>query len=156
MNYLGSQIFGGTNWGNLGYTGGYTSYDVGAAIEEDRQVIREKYSELNLQAGFLHASPAYLVSQPDNGSYGVYTNTTTLATTRLRSNATSFYIVRHGVLAAKDSVSYWLLISSSIGNVSLPALGDSLSLHGRDSKIHGIEYDVRGINLIYSTAEVFS
>ena len=24
------QIFGGTNWGNLGHPGGYTSYDYGA------------------------------------------------------------------------------------------------------------------------------
>ncbi|KAJ5731456.1 beta-galactosidase [Penicillium malachiteum] len=151
------MIFGGTNWGNLGYPGGYSSYDVGAAISEDRQVIREKYSELKLQAGFLQASSAtYLTSQPDNGSYGVCTDSTTLATTRLTSNATSFYIVRHGELPDESTVLYRLNIATSIGNVSVPQLGGNLSLHGRDSKIHVADYDVGGINLIYSSAEVFS
>ncbi|RAL03867.1 glycoside hydrolase family 35 protein [Aspergillus ibericus CBS 121593] len=150
------MIFGGTNWGNLGHPGGYTSYDVGAAIKEDRQVTREKYSELKLQAGFLQSSPAYLISQPDNGTYGVYTDSTALATARLHTNTTNFYIVRHGELADDDTVSYKLQVSTSIGNISIPQLGGSLSLHGRDSKIHVVDYDVGGINLIYSTAEVFS
>ncbi|KAJ5612571.1 beta-galactosidase [Penicillium lagena] len=150
------MIFGGTNWGNLGHPGGYTSYDVGAAIKEDRQVIREKYSEMKLQAGLLQASPAYLLSQPDNGSYGVYTDSTTLATTRLRTRSTSFYVVRHGELASDGTVSYKLQVPTSIGNVSIPQLGGSLSLRGRDSKIHVVDYNVGGINLIYSSAEVFS
>lgn len=42
---------GGTNWGNLGYPEGYTSYDYGAPITELRTVERENYSELKLQAG---------------------------------------------------------------------------------------------------------
>ncbi|KAJ5106824.1 beta-galactosidase [Penicillium angulare] len=150
------MIFGGTNWGNLGHPGGYTSYDVGAAISEDRQVNREKYSELKLQAGFLQTSPAYLVSQPDNGSYGVYTDSTTLATTRLTSNNTSFYIVRHGELVDESISSYRLRIATSVGNFTVPHLGGSLSLHGRDSKIHVVDYDLGGINLIYSSAEIFS
>ncbi|PWY94572.1 hypothetical protein BO94DRAFT_553494 [Aspergillus sclerotioniger CBS 115572] len=150
------MIFGGTNWGNLGHPGGYTSYDVGAAIMEDRQVIREKYSELKLQAGFLQASPAYLISQPDNGTYGIYTNSTTLATTCLHTNTTNFYIVRHGELSTDNTVSYSLQLPTSIGNITIPQLGGSLSLHGRDSKIHVVDYDIGGINLIYSTAEVFS
>ncbi|KAJ5925341.1 beta-galactosidase [Penicillium verhagenii] len=150
------MIFGGTNWGNLGHPGGYTSYDVGAAIKEDRQVIREKYSEMKLQAGLLQASPAYLLSSPDNGSYGVYTDSTTLVTTRLPANSTSFFFIRHGNLASEDTVSYKLQVPTSIGNVSIPQLGGSLSLHGRDSKIHVVDYDVGGINLIYSSAEVFS
>ncbi|KAJ5279242.1 beta-galactosidase [Penicillium angulare] len=96
------------------------------------QVDRENYSELKLQAGLLHASPAYLVSQPDNGSYGVYSDSTTLATTRLTSNTTSLYIVRHGELADGSTVSYRLRIPTSV------------------------DYDVGGISLIYSSAEVFS
>ncbi|KAL4962576.1 glycoside hydrolase family 35 protein [Aspergillus stella-maris] len=150
------MMFGGTNWGNLGHPGGYTSYDIGSAIKENRQVTREKYSELKLQAGLLQASPAYLTSQPDSGSYGVYTDRTSLATTRLSSNDTSFYIVRHGELASEENVSYRLHLPTSVGNLSVPQLGGTLSLRGRDSKIHVVDYDVGGINLIYSTAEVFS
>ncbi|PQE22525.1 Glycoside hydrolase family 35 protein [Rutstroemia sp. NJR-2017a BVV2] len=56
------MIYGGTNWGNLGHAGGYTSYDYGAAITENREVNREKYSELKLEAQFLKVSPAYLLT----------------------------------------------------------------------------------------------
>jgi beta-galactosidase len=124
---------------------------------EDRQVIREKYSELKLQAGMLQASPTYLLSEPDSGSYGLYTNSTTLANTRLSTNSTtSFYIIRHGDLVGDNTVSYTLQVSTSLGNLSIPQLGGSLSLHGRDSKIHVVDYDLGGVNLIYSSAEIFS
>jgi beta-galactosidase len=123
---------------------------------ENRQVTREKYSELKLQAGLLQASPAYLTSEPDNGTYGVYTDSTALVATRLASNKTTFYVIRHGDLASKDTISYRLTIPTSIGKLSVPQLGGTLTLHGRDSKIHVVDYDVGGINLIYSTAEVFS
>jgi hypothetical protein len=33
--------------------GGYTSYDYGASITENREIYREKYSELKLEANFL-------------------------------------------------------------------------------------------------------
>jgi Glycosyl hydrolases family 35 len=42
------MIFGGSNWGNLGHPGGYTSYDYGAVIAEDLSVSREIYSEAKL------------------------------------------------------------------------------------------------------------
>jgi beta-galactosidase len=35
-------------------------------------------------------------------------------------------------------------------------MGGRLSLNGRDSKFHVIDYDIGGINLIYSTAEIFT
>lgn len=111
---------------------------------------------MKLQAGLLQASPAYLLSHPDNGSFGVYTDSTALATTRLRTRSTSFYVVRHGEVASDDTVPYKLRVPTSIGDVSIPQLGGSLSLRGRDSKIHVVDYDVGGINLIYSSGEVFS
>ncbi|KAF2632356.1 glycoside hydrolase family 35 protein [Macroventuria anomochaeta] len=58
------MTYGGTNWGNIGHPLGYTSYDMGAAISEDRQLVREKYSELKLQANYLRSSPAYLTASP--------------------------------------------------------------------------------------------
>ena len=48
--------FPGTNWGNLGHPGGYTSYDYAAVIDESRGVAREKYSEAKLEANFIQAS----------------------------------------------------------------------------------------------------
>ena len=52
------------------------------------------------------------------------------------------------------STSYRLEIPTSQGNLSLPRSGN-LTLNGRDSKIHVVDYDVGGINMLYSTAEIF-
>jgi beta-galactosidase len=42
-----------------------------------------------------------------------------------------------------------------IRNLQVSTLGESLSLNGRDSKIHVVEYGLGVINLIYSIGEVF-
>ncbi|KAJ0419172.1 putative beta-galactosidase [Aspergillus carlsbadensis] len=150
------MLFGGTNWGNLGYPGGYTSYDVGAAISEARLVHREKYSELKLQGGFFQVSPSYITSHPENGTFGVYTDNSDMVVTRLGNKPTNLYIVRNSDVTSLDSLSYRLKVPSSIGDLTIPSLGGRLSLHGRDSKIHVVDYNVGGINLIYSTAEIFT
>ncbi|KAK6813900.1 hypothetical protein RU639_010546 [Aspergillus parasiticus] len=150
------MMLGGTNWGNLGYSSGYTSYDVGAAIIEDRQITREKYSEIKLEAQFLQASPAYITSKPHSPCSGCYTNTSALMTTRLQGESTSFYIIRHSNYIVTQSTSYEWQAATSQGNITVPQLGGSLTLHGRDSKFHVTDYDLGGINLIYSTAEIFT
>ncbi|KAL4926586.1 glycoside hydrolase family 35 protein [Aspergillus undulatus] len=150
------QMFGGTNWGNLGHPGGYTSYDIGAAISENRGVHREKYSEIKLQSSFLRASPLYMTSEPDNGTFGVYTDTNDILTTRLSTPSTEFYIVRHSDLTSLESTPYKLQVQTSIGKLNIPQLGGSLTLSGRDSKFHVTDYDVGGLSLLYSTAEIFS
>ncbi|KAH8589576.1 beta-galactosidase [Bisporella sp. PMI_857] len=149
------MMFGGTNWGNIGHPLGYTSYDVGAAIAEDRQVTREKYSELKLQANFLQVSPAYLTAMPQDG---IFANTTKLITTRLAptEQGGTFYIVRHSDWTSVNTTKYTLLLEASGQNLTIPQLGGGLSLVGRDSKIHVVDYDVSGIRLIYSTAEIFT
>ncbi|GFG08426.1 probable beta-galactosidase E [Aspergillus lentulus] len=152
------MTYGGTNWGNLGYHGGYTSYDYGAAITEDRQIWREKYSEEKLQANFLKVSPAYLTATPGNGVNGSYTGNKDIAVTPLFGNgtATNFYLVRHADFTSTENAQYRLQASTRVGNVTIPQLGGSLSLNGRDSKFHLTDYDVGGFNLIYSSAEVFT
>ncbi|KAI1476633.1 glycoside hydrolase family 35 protein [Daldinia eschscholtzii] len=149
------MIFGGTNWGNLGHPGGYTSYDVGAAIKENRQLTREKYSELKLQGHFLQASPSYLTATPEEKSLAVYVNTSELTLTRLRGPSTNYYIVRQADYASRRSVQYTLEMETSLGNITIPQLGGALSLHGRDSKIMVSDYPVGAFNLIYSSAEIF-
>lgn len=142
----------------MGHPMGYTSYDIGAAIAEDRQVNREKYSELKLQANFLQVSPAYLTSMPSEGTFGIFTNTTDLVTTELAPTESggTFYIVRHSDWTSQTTAKYTLRINSSGRNLTVPQLGGSLSLHGRDSKIHVVDYDVGGINLHYSSAEILT
>ncbi|KAH7409514.1 glycoside hydrolase superfamily [Cadophora sp. MPI-SDFR-AT-0126] len=149
------MMFGGTNWGNLGHPGGYTSYDVGAAISEDRLLTREKYSEIKLQAQFQQASPAFMTSQAFDSSFE-YTNTSRLVTTLLRGASTNFYTVRHFDYGSHDSTPYMLYVETSIGNLTLPRLGGTLMLNGRDAKVHITDYDMAGVTLIYSTAEIYT
>lgn len=156
--WLTDKIFGGTNWGNLGYPQGYTSYDYGAAISESRNITREKYSQLKLIGNFLKVSPSYLDVVPGNSSTSTYTSSTALTVTPLigRSTNSSFYVVRHTDYTSLDSTSYSLNVPTSAGTLKLPQLGGSLTLNGRDSKIHVTDYDVAGTNILYSTAEVFT
>ena len=117
-----------TNWGNLGHPGGYTSYDYGAAIAEDRTVIREKYSEVKLQANFLRVSPAYLTAVPLQSINGSYVDTDDLAVTRLSGNVTGFYVVRHAaVCTLSANVFRRVLILSAVQLASFYKLqADSL------------------------------
>ncbi|OTB06588.1 glycoside hydrolase family 35 protein [Hypoxylon sp. CI-4A] len=150
------MIFGGTNWGNLGHQDGYTSYDVGAAIKENRQVTREKYSELKLQGNFFRVSPSYLTTTPDDGSFGVYTNTSELVATPLNGETTKYYVIRQADYKSLGSIKYSMVFQTSVGNLTVPQLGRALSLHGRDSKISVSDYPVGDVNLVYSSAEILS
>ncbi|KAI0595266.1 beta-galactosidase, domain 2-domain-containing protein [Biscogniauxia sp. FL1348] len=152
------MTYGGTNWGNLGYRGGDSSYDYGAAIKENRHVWREKYSEEKLEANFFKVSPAYLTAVPGSASNGSYVSTGQIATTPVfgTDSPTVFYVVRHADWTALNTTTYRLVVPTSTGNVSIPQLGGELVLTGRDSKIHVTDYDVGGVNLIYCTAEIFT
>jgi beta-galactosidase len=157
-NNLPRQTFGGSNWGNLGHQGGYSSYDYGAPITESRNLTRQKYSELKLLGNFIKVSaPSYLIATPGILSAGVYTDTTTLTTTPLLgNNSASFFVVRQSNYASLDTVNYKLTVPTSAGNLTIPQLGGELTLIGRDSKIHVVDYDVAGTKILYSTAEVFT
>lgn len=103
-------------------------------------------------------SPAYLTATPGNGVNGSYTGNKDIAVTPLFGNGTTtnFYLVRHADFTSTENAEYRLQVSPSVGNVTIPQLGGSLSLNGRDSKFHLTDYDVGGSNLIYSSAEVFT
>ncbi|CZR69346.1 probable beta-galactosidase [Phialocephala subalpina] len=155
------MVYGGTNWGNIGYPGGYTSYDEGAAINESREITREKWSELKLEANFMKVTPAYLTATPGVGVNGTYTNNDAIYTTPLYGNgsATNFYIVRSADPNSTDTKTYTLRLPTSKGIVSIPQgpqLGGTLTLSARDSKWHVTDYDIGGTTLLYSTAEIFT
>ncbi|KAI2637638.1 glycoside hydrolase family 35 protein [Hypomontagnella submonticulosa] len=154
------MIFGGTNWGNIGHPNGYTSYDYGAAISEDRSITREKYSELKLQAEWLKVSPEYLITEPGAALVWTYANNAAITVTRLAGNSTlgseSFFVVRHSDYSSMASDNYTMKLPTLAGDVSIPKIFDSLTLHGRDSKIVVTDYDVRGTRLLYSTAEILT
>ncbi|KAH0134918.1 putative beta-galactosidase, partial [Aureobasidium melanogenum] len=152
------MTYGGTNWGNLGHPGGYTSYDYGAVITEDRLVSREKYSEAKLEANFLQASPAYLTAVPQNNTHanGSYTNNPEIAVTALLGNRTNFFVIRHAAYNSRASTQFKLNLPTSQGNINIPQLNGSLVLNGRDSKFAVTDYDAAGTNLLYSSAEIFT
>ncbi|KAL2754926.1 glycoside hydrolase family 35 protein [Sodiomyces alcalophilus JCM 7366] len=150
------MAFGGTNWGNLGHAEGFTSYDYGAQITEERQVWREKYSEVKLQANFFHVSPAYLEAHRFNASLD-FTDNEAVTVTPAITNTTRFYISRHTKPDSTDTAAYQLAVKTvKHGEITIPQLGGSLYLTRRDSKIHVSDYPVGDMMLIYSSAEVFT
>ena len=105
------------------------------------------------------ASPAYLTATPGNASNGSFVNTPEIEVTALFGQPTSFYVVRHSAYNSLTSTSYRITLETSTGNVTIPQLSDlatSLTLNGRDSKIHVADYDLGGINLVYSSGEIFT
>lgn len=138
--------------------GGDSSYDYGAAMTETRHVWREKYSEMKLQANFFKVSPEYLTAVPGNATNGTYTVTTDITVTPViaTESSTEFYIVRHANWTSLDTTTYNMTLSTSIGDVTVPQQGGHFTLFGRDSKIFLTDYNVGGINMIYSSAEVFT
>jgi hypothetical protein len=138
--------------------GVYTSYDYGSAIKENRQVSREKYSELKLQGNFLRVSPALLTAAAADGLAGVYTNSTDIWTTPLFGNgtATNFYLVRHSDYQSLATASYKMVVSTSQGNITVPQLTSSLTLAGRDSKWFVTDYAMGNLTLLYSSAEIYT
>ncbi|KAG6117237.1 hypothetical protein E4U14_007998 [Claviceps sp. LM454 group G7] len=152
------MIYGGTNWGNLGHPGGYTSYDYGAAIRENRVIDREKYSEVKLQGQFMKVSPGYITASVGAASTSQFSDNAAITITPLftGNNSGGFFIARQTDYTATGSVSYKLKLPTSEGTLTIPQLGGTLSLHGRDSKIHLADYPVGEYNLLYTTAEVLT
>ncbi|CAN8104073.1 unnamed protein product [Discula destructiva] len=150
------MTYGGTNWGNLGQPGAYTSYDYGAAIKEDRTLFREKYAEAKLIAQFIKASPAYLTATPGNLTNTTYVSTPDVSTTPIFGNGTNFYVTRHSDYTSLASTPYTLTVPTSIGNVTIPQLGGTLTLNGRDSKVQVTDYNVGGYNLLYTSSDIYT
>ncbi|KAG5981044.1 hypothetical protein E4U55_003363 [Claviceps digitariae] len=151
------MIYGGTNWGNIGHPGGYTSYDYGAAIRENRVIDREKYSEVKLQGQFIKVSPGYLAASVGAASTSQFSDNAGITITPLTGNQTGgFFIARQTDYTATGTVSYTLKLPTSEGILAIPQRGGTLSLHGRDSKIHLTDYPVGEYTLLYTTAEVLT
>ncbi|EGE80003.2 beta-galactosidase [Blastomyces dermatitidis ATCC 18188] len=130
----------------MGHPGGYTSYDYGAPISEDRNITREKYGELKLIGNFMKASPSFMNAVPGHWSISKFTTTPTLTVTSLigRLSDSSFFVLRHSEYSSKASTNYKLKLPTSVGRLIMPQLNGTLTLNGRDSKIHVTDYDVAG------------
>lgn len=98
-------------------------------------VIREKYSELKLQLNFLSVSPDYIVATVYNFTNTSYTSTPAITVGPLRTDNTGFWVIRHTDFRTMASTDYTLTLPTSSGLLSIPQLGGSLTLNGRDSKV---------------------
>ena len=72
------------------------------------------------------------------------------------NGVTNFFVLRHSAYNSLATTNYNITLPTSKGNITIPQLGGTLSLHGRDSKIHVSDYDLGGVDLLYSTAEIFT
>ena len=102
------------------------------------------------------SSPAYLEAVPGNLTNTTYVSTSAISTTPLFEKKTNFYVVRHSDYKSFASTPYTFTVSTSAGNVTIPQLGGSLTLNARDSKFHVTDYDVSGVNLVYSSADIYT
>lgn len=111
-----------------------------------------------MQAHFMKASPAYLTASRGNASTSTWTTSSDLSVTPAFGNKTTFYFLRHAQYNSLASTSYQLKVSTSaFGNITVPQMnGTSLTLNGRDAKVHVADYDIGGTNVAYSTAEIFT
>lgn len=53
-------------------------------------------------------------------------------------------------------VMYTLTLPTSIGSLTVPQLGGQLSLDGKDSKVHVVDYIAGSSHLLYSTGEIMT
>lgn len=65
-------------------------------------------------------------------------------------------VIRHSDFQLTTSATYTAKFNTSQGAFTVPQLGGTLTLSGRDSKWHVTDYDLGGTSLVYSTAEIFT
>ena len=139
-----------------------------------------KYSEIKLQAGFLHASREFLVAtRIGNGTVGSgtpFSDNNKLYTTALASpSGTHFYVIRQTTVKYVLSFTirilvftqcfvyrnltptdFTLRVNTTEGQITIPQFGGSATLDGRESQILVSEYPYGSHKLKYSTAEIFT
>ena len=101
-------------------------------------------------------SPGYLVATPGNRTTTTYSNNADITITPLIGSNGSYFVARHTAYNSLDSTTYKLIVPTSLGSLSIPQICGSLTLNGRDSKIHVTDYPVGDYTILYSTAEVFT
>jgi hypothetical protein len=68
----------------------------------------------------------------------------------------SFYVARKTAFRDKNPVPYTLKLPTSKGVIMIPYLGGTLTMPGRDTRIHVTDYPIGDTLLVYSTAEIFT
>jgi beta-galactosidase GanA len=141
---------GGTNWGWLADPNQvYTSYDYGAAFNEQRQ-LTDKVPVFK-QQGYLLASVADLSKTDDVGLQAGTDPAVRVWVAQNPDKGSRFYFVRHSDGAATNNVTTNFNIEVADGTYSA-----SVALNGADFKILAAGYDMARQRLVYSTSEIMA
>jgi beta-galactosidase GanA len=150
------MTFGGTSWGWLAYPGVYTSYDYGAALNENRQ-LTAKYYQQKLLGYFVHAvepltrTERMEVKQPTDPALRLDGRLNPIDGTRI-------YVLRHADATSngEDSTHIWINLPTA-NQVLIPEgrMAD-IRIHGRDSRMLLANYRFDGQLLLYSTSELMT
>ncbi|KAJ7487379.1 glycoside hydrolase superfamily [Mycena galericulata] len=141
------MFYGGTTWAQLPYSQGYTSYDYGAPVDEQRQ-ITAKHAELKLQSLFLRSfTDFYTTNLIDIDN----TTVPDVYITHLRNpfSLSSFYIFRPNDVTLNNTLQFQYTIGQA--NTSVP-----LTLLGRDSFVVATDIVFGNSTLKYSTASLLT
>jgi hypothetical protein len=103
-------------------------------------------------------SRGYLEATPDiKPSIGVYSPSQDISITAVRGPRGSFFFAHKIEFRDRNAVSYTLTLPTSKGQMTIPQLGGTLTMPGRDTRIHVTDYELGGnMALVYCTAEIFT
>ncbi|HEU5158565.1 MAG TPA: beta-galactosidase [Streptosporangiaceae bacterium] len=151
------MTYGGTNWGwQADPNVVYTSYDYGAAFNEQRG-LTEKIPVLKQQAYLVHSVRDLLKTDDVGEQAGVNPALRVWVKRNPDTNAT-FYFVRHagnGTAATDDSTAFTVDVPD--GTYTVPQQsGTALRINGRDFKILTAGYTMDRQRLVYSTSEIMT
>jgi beta-galactosidase len=151
------MTYGGTSWGwQADPNVVYTSYDYGAAFNEQRE-LTEKVPVLKQQA-YLVASVADLAKTDDLGQQSNPNPALRVWVKENPDTQSRFYFVRHagsGTSATNESTTFSVDVPDGTYTVPQQA-GTALQINGRDFKILPAGYDLERQRLVYSTSEIMT
>ena len=145
------MTYGGTNWGwQADPNVVYTSYDYGAAFNEQRQ-LTEKVPVLK-QLGYMVGTVRDLAKTDDMGELASSNPAIRVWAKENPDTGSRFYFVRHagnGTAATDDTTTF---------TVSVPdgTYTATVRVNGRDFKILPAGYDLERQRLVYSTSEIYT
>ncbi|KAL0937067.1 glycosyl hydrolase family 35 [Colletotrichum truncatum] len=151
------MLYGGTNWGNIGFPEVGTSYDYSAPIQESR-LIGDKFNEGKLFGYFMRVARDFAkVERVGNGTH--YSTNPDVFATELRNPDTNaaFWVVRHEYSPSTEFSQFHLHVSTEIGDLTIPR-NNSITLNGIQSKTLVTDFRIGSTDkkITYSTAEILT
>ncbi|KAF8758678.1 Beta-galactosidase, domain 3 [Rhizoctonia solani] len=147
------MLYGGTSWGHLPFHKGYTSYDNGASIRENRR-LSTKYTEFKKQGLFLRNAPEFyktdIVGNSTSGAVAVSDPAAFVTELRNPDTKAGFYIARQTYSPSTANLVFKLTVKASSNSIPV-----QITLAGRQSKVIVADFAFGSSRALYSTAAIF-